>query len=95
MAFNVSFKITAFLDISYYVYQQIVIHLWVYYKRQKWLQVLVYLPHNEVVGGYIGFTPYVRPFVCLSMGLLHILCLFSNSYSSGWILSILGTNDDH
>ena len=38
-------------------------------------------PHNEVVGGYIGFTPSVRPSVCSSR-ILYPLC---SAYSSGWI----------
>ena len=36
-------------------------------------------------GGYIGFTPSVRP--------SRIPCPLCSIYSSGWILSIFGTND--
>ena len=43
--------------------------------------------YNEVVGGYIGFTPSVR--------LSRLLCPLCNIYSSGWILSILATNDHY
>ena len=38
-------------------------------------------PHNEVVGGYIGFTPSVRPSIRPS----RILCLLCSAYSFGWI----------
>ena len=44
-------------------------------------------PNNEVVGGYIGFTPSVRP--------SRLPCPLCNIYSSGWILSILATNDHY
>ena len=48
-------------------------------------------PNNEVVGEYIGFTPSVRPSVRLS----RLPCPLCNIYSSGWILSILATNDHY
>ena len=48
-------------------------------------------PNNEVVGGYIGFTPSV----CLSVRLSRLPCPLCNIYSSGWILSILATNDHY
>ena len=51
--------------------------------------LFVILKHNEVVGGYTGFTPSVRPSVRPS----RMPCPLCNIYSSGWILSILGTND--
>ena len=41
----------------------------------------------EVVGGYIGFTPSVRP--------SRLSCPLCNIYSSGWIFSILATNDHY
>ena len=50
---------------------------------------LLYPLNNEVVGGYIGFTPSLRPSVRPS----RLLCPLCNIYSSGWILSILATND--
>ena len=53
----------------------------------------LYPPHNEVVGGYIGFTPSVRPSVCLSVRPSRIPCPLCSIYSSAWILSIFGTND--
>ena len=60
---------------------------------------LLYPPNNEVVGGYIGFTPSVRPSVCPSVcpsvRPSHLPCPLCNIYSSGWILSILATNDHY
>ena len=52
-------------------------------------------PNNEVVGGYFGFTPSVRLSVRPSVRLSRLPCPLCNSYmySSGWILSILATND--
>ena len=55
----------------------------------------LYPPNNEVVGGYIGFTPSVRPSVCPSVRLSRLPCPLCNIYSSGWILSILATNDHY
>ena len=49
--------------------------------------------HNEVVGGYIGFTPSVRLSVRPSVRPSRMPCPLCNVYSSGWIVSILGTND--
>ena len=57
--------------------------------------LLLYPPINEVVGGYIGFSPSVRPSVCPSVRLSRLPCLLCNIYSSGWILSILATNDHY
>ena len=53
---------------------------------------IFYTPRNEVRGGggYIGFTLSVRLSVCLSVTLS---CPPCSIYSSGWILSIFGTND--
>ena len=51
-------------------------HVWI-------LHALLYPPNNEVVGGYIGFTPSVCPSVRLS----RLPCPRCNIYSSGWILS--------
>ena len=48
-------------------------------------------PNNEVVEGYIGFTPSVR----MSVRPSRLLCPLCNIYSSGWILSILATNDHY
>ena len=56
----------------------------------KWLII----PPNEVVwggGGYTCFTPSVCPSVRPS----RMPCPLCNIYSSGWILSILGTNDHY
>ena len=55
------------------------------YSLTRLLTHSLYPPNNEVVGGYIGFTPSVRP--------SHLPCPLCNIYSSGWILSILATND--
>ena len=30
-------------------------------------KIFFYIPRNEVVGGYTGFTMSVHPFVCLSV----------------------------
>ena len=51
----------------------------------------LYPPHNKVVEGYIGFTASVHPSVRPS----HMPCLLCNINNSGWILSILGTNDHY
>ena len=59
------------------------------------LVTLLYPPNNEVVGGYIGFTPSVCPSVCPSVRLSRLPCPLCNTYSSGWILSILATNDHY
>ena len=53
--------------------------------HQNCVAYSLYPPHNEVVGGYIGFTPSVCP--------SRIPCPLCSIYSSGWILSIFGTND--
>ena len=59
----------------------------------------LYSPNNEVVGGYIGFTPSVRlsvrPSVCPPVRPSRLPCPLCNIYSSGWILSILATNDHY
>ena len=59
----------------------------------------VFSPNNEVFGGYIGFSPSVCPSVCPSVRpsvrLSRLLCLLCNIYSSGWILTILATNDHY
>ena len=55
------------------------------------ITALLYPPNNKVVGGYIGFTPSVCPSVSLS----RLSCPLCNIYSSGWILSILATNDHY
>ena len=53
----------------------------------------LYPPNNEVVGWYIGFTPSVRLSVRPSVRPSRLPCPLCNIYSSGWILSILATND--
>ena len=67
--------------------------------QQEWGWLLLYSPNNEVVGGYIGFTPSVCPSVCPSVRpsvrLSRLPCPLCNIYSSGWILSILATNDHY
>ena len=50
-----------------------------------YLTYLLYPPNNKVVGGYIGLTPSVSP--------SRLPCGLFNIFSSGWILSILATND--
>ena len=56
----------------------------------------LYPPNNEVVMGYIGFTPSFCPSVCPSarpsIRLSCLPCPLCNIYSSGWMLSILATN---
>ena len=59
------------------------------------LNASLYPPNKEVVGGYIGFTPSVRPSVRLSVRPSRLPCPLCNIYSSGWILSILATNDHY
>ena len=72
------------------------LHIW--YAGNSYNQLL-YPPNNEVVGGYIGFTPSVRPSLHLSVRLsgrpAGLPCPLCNIYSSGWILSILATNDHY
>ena len=52
-------------------------------KQNKEYYIII---HNEVVGGGgVYWFHSVRP--------SRMLCLLCNIYSSGWILSILGTND--
>ena len=46
---------------------------------------LIIPPHNEVVGGYIGFTLSVHPSVRLSIHPSRIPCPLCSAYSSGWI----------
>ena len=61
-----------------------------YYTYWIWL---LYTTHNEVVGGYIGFTPpvrpSVRPSVRLSVRPSHIPCPLCSAHSSGGIHFIL------
>ena len=54
------------------------------------MSLLLYPPYNEVVGGVYWFHS-VRPSVRSS----RLPCLLCNIYSSGWILSILATNDHY
>ena len=72
-----------------------------------YMESILYPPNNEVVGGYIGFyTPRTTkllggilvshcPSVCPSVRLSRLPCPLCNIYSSGWILSILATNDHY
>ena len=46
---------------------------------------LLYHLHNEVVGGYIGFTLSIPPSVCPSVRPSRIPCMLCSTYSSGWI----------
>ena len=64
--------------LSIYFALGLVYHRWL---PQKEAIVLLYPPHNEVVGGYIGFTPSVPPSVCPSS----ILCMLCSAYSFDWI----------
>ena len=64
---------------------------WIIWIHKRWVNGLLYPSNNEVVGGYIGFTPSVCPSVRLS----RLPCPFCNIYSSGWILCILATNDHY
>ena len=64
------------------------------YAPSQW-ETSLYPPNNEVVGGYIGFTPSVCPSVRPSIRLSRLPCPLCNIYSSGWILSILATNDHY
>ena len=50
---------------------------------------------TKLLRGYIGFTPSVCPSVCPSVRLSRLPCPLCNIYSSGWILSILFTNDHY
>ena len=59
-----------------------------------WMFVII-PPHNEVIGGYTGFTPSVRPSVRLSVRPPRMPCPLCNIYISGWILSMLGTNNHY
>ena len=49
----------------------------------------LYPPHNKVIGGYIGFTPSVRPSICPSIRLSvlqsRIPCSLCSACNSGWI----------
>ena len=59
---------------------------------------LLYPPNNEVVGGVYWFQSVrlsVRLSVCPSVRLSRLPCPLCNIYSSGWILSILATNDHY
>ena len=60
-----------------------------------WSYRFVIPPNNEVVEGYIGFTPSVCPSVCPSVRLSRLPCPLCDIYSSGWILSIIATNDHY
>ena len=74
-----------------------ILYLSLHWFRQQllaWRSValfFLYPPNNEVVGGYIGFTLSVR----LSVRPSRLPCPLCNIYSSGWILSILATNDHY
>ena len=52
------------------------------------------IPSQQSYGGYIGFTLSVCLSVCPSVCLsVNLSCPPCSIYSSGWILSIFGTND--
>ena len=57
----------------------------------SWIQFLIIPPEQRSCWGYIGFSPSVRPSVRLS----RLPCPLCNICSSGWILSILATNDHY
>ena len=56
-------------------------------------------PEQRSCWGYIGFTPSVCPSVCPSVRpsvrQSCLPCPLCNIYSSGWIISILATNDHY
>ena len=54
--------------------------------KQHVISLLLYPPHNENVGGYIGFTPSVHPSVRPSVRpSSRIPCPLCSAFSSGWI----------
>ena len=55
-------------------------------------QLFIIPPVNEVVGGILVS---LRPSVCPSVRPSRLPCPLCNIYSSGWILSILATNDHY
>ena len=66
--------------------------------RFGFLSVLLYPPHNEVVGGVYWFhsvRPSVRLSVRPSVRPSRMPCPLCIIYSYGWILFILGTNDHY
>ena len=56
-----------------------------------------YTPQTtKLLGGIlVSLRLSVRPSVCPSVRLSRLLCPLCNIYSSGWILSILATNDHY
>ena len=53
-------------------------------------------PQTKLLGGIlVSLRPSVCPSVCPSVRLSRLLCPLCNIYSSGWILSILATNDHY
>ena len=60
----------------------------------KWVNILLYPSHNEVVWGVYWFHS-VRPSVCPSVRPSRMPCPLCIIYSYGWILFILGTNDHY
>ena len=55
-----------------------------------------YTPRTtKLLGGYTGFTPFVRLSVCPSVRPSRMPCPLCIIYSYGWILFILGTNDHY
>ena len=57
-------------------------HIGWYNPRRFTRLFLLYPPHNEVVGGYIGFSLSVRPPIPRPS---RITCLLCRAYTSGWI----------
>ena len=85
------------ISVSEHGHSQIWFNNWLYYNewpRQNGPWALC--PHTTklfFLGGYIGFTPSVRPLVRQSICPSCTSCQLCNSYISGWILSIFGAND--
>ena len=76
---NINLKILSKFGKYHYFELGALLLNWINYTRRT----------TKLLGGYIGFTPSVRPSIRPSR-MPYPLC---NVYSSGWILSILGTND--
>ena len=56
------------------------------------VNLIIIIPPSTKLGGYIGFILSVCPSVCLSV---NVSCPPCSIYSSGWILSIFGANDQY
>ena len=75
----------------YYVYMIICMFFMCAHFMYADLMMFFIPPEQRSCWGHIGFTPSVRPSVRLS----RLPCPLCNIYSSGWILSILATNDHY